>query len=260
MTTFLVQPEYLSGQSTHHLRQDSQRRGLCLHLWCVVSGRCSGMWTLLTTGRVYDHEMPSFLSPEGIYSHSASSCSHPPTSNNSDNNTALCKLDQAIREQQTAYSDGFITLAGDFNHVQDCPSKTSPSCWFLNKRRTFCTWSFHWSLWSPRCYANASTQMESESGQTVRKQVWGQQPHTATTQTLSLLTSGSASIMWPTEKLWYSRDTRSLCQGIQANVDYKPTPQTCTLSTGVPLRASSPAAALWGVGATPTTTGKPCST
>ena len=41
----------------------------------------------------------------------------PPTSSCSDRDAALCELYQAISEQQTAHPDGFIIIAGDFNHA-----------------------------------------------------------------------------------------------------------------------------------------------
>lgn len=40
----------------------------------------------------------------------------PPMNNRSDRNEALNELFQAISEQQKAHPDGFIILAGDFNH------------------------------------------------------------------------------------------------------------------------------------------------
>ena len=41
----------------------------------------------------------------------------PPSSNNKDRNTAMWELYNAISEQQTAYLDGFLIMAGDFNHA-----------------------------------------------------------------------------------------------------------------------------------------------
>ena len=41
----------------------------------------------------------------------------PPTSSSSDRNAALCELYHDISEQQTAHPDGFIIVAGDFNHA-----------------------------------------------------------------------------------------------------------------------------------------------
>lgn len=41
----------------------------------------------------------------------------PPSSNNSDRNKALSELYHAICEQQTTHPDGFLIVAGDFNHA-----------------------------------------------------------------------------------------------------------------------------------------------
>lgn len=41
----------------------------------------------------------------------------PPSPSNINREAALSELYQAISEQQTAHPDGFLILAGDFNHV-----------------------------------------------------------------------------------------------------------------------------------------------
>lgn len=74
------------------------------------------MQTLFTTGGVYDHKVPSFLSAQGVYCDFASRGLHP-TNSSSDRNTALNELYQAISEQQTAHKDGSTILAGDLNHA-----------------------------------------------------------------------------------------------------------------------------------------------
>ncbi|XP_070407627.1 uncharacterized protein [Nothobranchius furzeri] len=92
--------------------------GVCVYIcdeWCrdatVVRKHCSSLAELMIV------KCRPFYLPREVSSILLVATYIPPSSNNSDRNAALNELHQTISEQQTAHPDGFIILAGDFNHV-----------------------------------------------------------------------------------------------------------------------------------------------
>lgn len=92
--------------------------GVCVYIrneWCrdavVVCKHCSPLVEFMIT------KCRPFYLPRELSAISLVAVYLPPTNNSSDRNEALNELYQAINEQQTAHPDGFIILAGDFNHA-----------------------------------------------------------------------------------------------------------------------------------------------
>lgn len=92
--------------------------GVCVYIrdaWCrdatVVGRHCSPLAEFMIV------KCRPFYLPREISSILLVATYIPPTSNISNRNEVLNELYQAISEQQTAHPDGFIILAGDFNHA-----------------------------------------------------------------------------------------------------------------------------------------------
>lgn len=96
--------------------------GVCAYIrdaWCqdatVVSKHCSPLAEFMIV------KCRPFYLPRETSSILLVATYISPTSNISNRNAALNELYQAINEQQTAHPDGFIILAGDFNHADIKP-------------------------------------------------------------------------------------------------------------------------------------------
>ncbi len=190
------------ADSDSSLSGKARRGGLCVYVnkeWCnnavVVTKHCSSLVEFMFV------KCRPFYLPREFTAIVIVAVYIPPCANTKD---ALRELSSAISEQQTNNPDGFFIIAGDFNHANlktvlpkfyqhvNFATRGNNTLDFVytteNNAYKGCTPPPHQVLGSHICYANPSTQTNSETRQT------GSKTHHSLARRCYLNTTGLLSV------------------------------------------------------------------